>query len=102
MARKWYPVIDYLACAECGTCVARCPHGVYDTTKAPSPVVKNPELCVDHCHDCGNCCPVGAITYLGEDTFTGPIKTYTKSYLSLICFSAYFGLSLHPATSIDS
>jgi ferredoxin len=26
------------------------------------------ENCVDHCHGCGNKCPVGAITYVGEDT----------------------------------
>ena len=68
MAKTWYPVIDYLTCVECGTCVVKCPHGVYDTTKAPSPVVKKPEACVDHCHGCGNRCPVGAITYVGEDT----------------------------------
>ena len=68
MAKTWYPVIDYLTCAECGTCVAKCPHGVYDTVKAPSPFVKNPESCVDHCHGCGNRCPVGAITYVGDIT----------------------------------
>lgn len=68
MAKMWYPVIDYLACIECGTCVAKCPHAVYDVSKAPSPVVQNPEACVDHCHGCGNRCPVGAITYVGEDT----------------------------------
>lgn len=68
MAKTWYPVIDYLVCAECGTCVAKCPHGVYDAAKAPSPVVTNPEACIDHCHGCGNRCPVGAITYVGDDT----------------------------------
>lgn len=68
MAKTWYPVIDYLTCIECGTCVAKCPHGVYDMAKAPSPVVKKPEASVDHCHGCGNLCPVGAITYVGEDT----------------------------------
>ena len=68
MAKTWYPVIDYLTCEDCGTCVAKCPHGVYDTAKAPSPVVKDPVSCVDHCHGCGNRCPVGAITYVGEDT----------------------------------
>jgi len=68
MAKTWYPVIDYLTCAECGTCAAKCSHGVYDPSKAPSPVVKNPEACIDHCHGCGNCCPVGAITYVGDDT----------------------------------
>ena len=35
---------------ECGNCIATCPHDVYDSTKAPSPVVTNPESCVDHCH----------------------------------------------------
>ena len=68
MAKTWYPVIDYLACTDCGTCVVKCPHGVYDTAKGPSPVVKNPEACVDHCHGCGNYCPEGAITYVGEDS----------------------------------
>lgn len=68
MANTWYPVVDYLTCVECGTCVNKCPHGVYDTTKAPSPVVTNPVECVDHCHGCGNRCPVGAITYVGDDT----------------------------------
>lgn len=68
MAKTWYPVIDYLTCVECGTCVTKCPHSVYETAKAPSPVVKSPESCVDHCHGCGNRCPVGAITYVGEDT----------------------------------
>lgn len=68
MAKIWYPVIDYLICVDCGICVAKCLHGVYDPAKAPSPVVKNPEACVDHCHDCGNLCPEGAITYVGEDS----------------------------------
>lgn len=68
MTKPWYPVIDYISCVACGTCVAKCPHGVYDTAKAPSPVVTNPDACVDHCHNCGNRCPVGAITYVGDDT----------------------------------
>ncbi|MEA4814606.1 hypothetical protein SDC9_209164 [bioreactor metagenome] len=78
MAKKWYPVIDYIACKECGTCVTKCPHGVYDLAKSPSPVVKTPEACVDHCHGCGNRCPVGAITYVGEDTGWTPPKGTRK------------------------
>lgn len=74
MAKTWYPVIDYISCTECGSCVAKCPHGVYNTEKAPTPVVKNPEACVDHCHGCGNRCPVGAITYVGENTGWTPPK----------------------------
>lgn len=68
MAKNWYPVIDYLTCIECGTCVSKCPHNVYDKAKAPSPVVRRLEDCIDHCHGCGNRCPVGAITYVGDDT----------------------------------
>lgn len=68
MAKDWYPVVDYVTCIECGTCVSKCPHGVFDKAKAPSPVVLNPAKCIDHCHGCGNKCPVGAITYVGDDT----------------------------------
>jgi|LSQX01.1.fsa_nt_gb formate hydrogenlyase subunit 6/NADH:ubiquinone oxidoreductase subunit I len=24
MAKTWYPVIDYLTCTECGTCIEHC------------------------------------------------------------------------------
>ena len=61
MAEKWYPVIDYSTCAECGTCVAFCRHGVYDKAKAPTPVVVYPLGCVDHCHGCEAQCPTGSI-----------------------------------------
>lgn len=68
MDKKWYPVIDILTCEECGACVAKCTHGVYDKSKAPVPVVMNPDNCIDHCHGCGNLCPAGAISYVGDDT----------------------------------
>ena len=68
MAQKWYPVIDYAACTECGTCSSFCSHGVYDKSKSPVPVVAEPLGCVDHCHGCGSKCPAGAITYVGDDT----------------------------------
>ncbi|MGM9590953.1 MAG: DUF2703 domain-containing protein [Faecousia sp.] len=68
MAGKWYPVIDILTCVECGSCIGKCSHGVFDKGRAPVPVVVNPHGCVDHCHGCGNLCPQGAITYVGEDT----------------------------------
>ena len=67
MAEKWYPVIDNMLCAECGTCVSFCPHGVYDRAKAPTPVVVNPLGCIDHCHGCESKCPTGAIAYVGDD-----------------------------------
>lgn len=74
MAKAWYPVIDYSSCAECGTCIGQCNHGVYDAAKAPTPVVIHPAGCIDHCHGCGNLCPEGAITYVGDDTGWVPPK----------------------------
>lgn len=68
MAKAWYPVIDYASCIECGICSNFCPHQVYDRAKSPTPVVTDPVSCVDHCHGCGNKCPAGAITYVGDDT----------------------------------
>ena len=79
MATAWYPVIDYAACSECGMCVEDCPHGVYDRSKAPTPVVQNPDNCIDHCHGCGNPCPEGAITYVGDDTGWTPPKGAPES-----------------------
>ena len=67
MSKKWYPVVDVLSCIECGTCVNNCPHSVYDKSKTPSPIVINPDSCVEHCHHCGDNCPVGAITYVGNN-----------------------------------
>lgn len=68
MSKKWYPVIDYCNCAECGACVDMCKHGVYDAAKAPTPIVVNGEGCIEGCHGCGSICPNGAITYVGDIT----------------------------------
>lgn len=68
MSKKWYPVVDYLECIECGSCVSMCKHGVYDERRAPAPVVVNMNGCVEGCHGCGNKCPNGAITYVGDNT----------------------------------
>lgn len=86
MARNWYPVIDYAACVECGTCVDFCSHGVYDKERSPSPRVVNPEGCVDHCHGCGEKCPEGAITYVGDDTgWTPPHRVPAQQGESPCC-----------------
>lgn len=71
MSATWYPVINYELCTECGTCVNKCTHGVYNKEKAPRPVVVMPEGCIQGCHGCGNLCPNGAIEYFGEITATG-------------------------------
>ena len=81
MSKKWYPVVDVLSCIECGTCVNNCPHSVYDKSKTPSPIVINPDSCVEHCHHCGDNCPVGAITYVGNNI--GWIAPISVSYTHL-------------------
>jgi ferredoxin len=30
MAKNWYPMINEESCVECGSCVEKCTHGVYD------------------------------------------------------------------------
>jgi NAD-dependent dihydropyrimidine dehydrogenase PreA subunit len=66
MSKTWYPVIDYEKCVECGACTGKCTHGVYDQSKAHTPVVVYPEGCVQGCHGCGNLCPQEAIAYVGD------------------------------------
>jgi len=84
MAERWYPVIDYLVCIECGACLRKCSHGVYKK-EVKTPVVVEPVNCVDHCHGCGNLCPVGAITYVGEDTGWYPPKGKKVIYEKCNC-----------------
>ena len=64
MAKKWYPVIGILTCLECGTCVGKCTHGVYDKNKAPVPVVMNPDNCFLTIKPRGD--PASIISYIGD------------------------------------
>ena len=63
MAQNWYPVINTETCIECGKCIDKCTHGVYDRNQPQKPVVVYPDGCIDQCHGCGNLCPTGSITY---------------------------------------
>lgn len=65
MSKTWYPVIDYSLCKECGACLNKCKHGVYDK-KENHPVIVYPDGCVQGYHGCGNLCPAGAIEYVGD------------------------------------
>lgn len=67
MSKPWYPVIDYSLCVECSICTDKCKNGVYDKSKAPTPVVINPKNCIEGCRGCGNLCPQGAICYVGDN-----------------------------------
>lgn len=67
MSKNWYPIINYEKCAECGACVEKCKHGVYNKEKAPRPVVVFPEGCIEGCKGCGSLCPNDAIEYFGDE-----------------------------------
>lgn len=68
MAKNWYPIINYSDCIKCGACVDKCEHGVYDKSKAPTPIIINLESCVDGCKGCANLCPENAIIYFGDES----------------------------------
>ena len=42
MTTKWYPIINQDNCIECGACINKCTHGVYNKESA-KPVVIYPE-----------------------------------------------------------
>ncbi|WKY43768.1 4Fe-4S binding protein [Eubacteriaceae bacterium ES2] len=65
MAKGWYPVINEENCVECGSCVGKCTHGVYDKS-SQKPIVIYTDGCVDGCHGCQNLCPADAIEYFGD------------------------------------
>jgi len=78
MAKGWYPLINRSTCIECGACVEKCPHGVYDKNIPDRPEIIYPEGCIDHCHGCGAICPTGSITYAGDDTGWTPPNLQTN------------------------
>lgn len=68
MSVNWYPVIDYDKCIGCMACSDMCRHGVYKPdagSKKPKVVYGNG--CIYGCHGCAKKCPVGAISYFGDD-----------------------------------
>lgn len=68
MAEKWYPMINSETCVDCNTCADFCHKSVFDKSKSGAEKVVYPVGCVDTCHGCGDLCPVGAITYFGDNT----------------------------------
>ncbi|MDD3306676.1 MAG: 4Fe-4S binding protein [Acetobacterium sp.] len=66
MSKKWYPVINYENCVECGACIEKCKNGVYDKALA-TPKVIYPEGCIDGCRGCQKLCSADAIDYVGDN-----------------------------------
>lgn len=67
MSKLWYPVINLETCSQCGACVGKCTHDVYEKNTT-TPSVIYPEGCVDGCHGCQVLCPTNSISYVGEGT----------------------------------
>ena len=69
MSSVWYPKIDYSKCNGCMACSDMCRNGVFGENQDPSekPKIRNPEGCVTGCRGCAKKCPVGAITYFGQE-----------------------------------
>lgn len=51
-------MIEYSLFIECGVCLDKCKHGVYQKNR---PVEIYPEGCIEGCHVCQNLCPSDAI-----------------------------------------
>ena len=64
MSKRWYPVIDYDKCINCGQCIEKCKRNVYKRENNEKPIVVNPENCSEGCEGCKIKCPVGAIEYI--------------------------------------
>jgi NAD-dependent dihydropyrimidine dehydrogenase PreA subunit len=67
----WFPSIDAVECIGCKACVDFCKNDVleYDETIGKT-TVKNPFNCVVECQTCARLCPVGAITFPDETSFS--------------------------------
>ncbi len=60
---RWYPVIDYSRCANCGQCRQFCLFDVYGEDEAGAIRAVAPDNCKDGCPACARVCPHGAIMF---------------------------------------
>lgn len=74
MEPRWYPVIDYMRCVDCGQCMEFCLFGVYSKADDGRVAATRPEACKPGCPACARVCPNGAIMfpeYAAEPTIAG-------------------------------
>ncbi|MHC4914933.1 MAG: hypothetical protein ACYTGB_05520 [Planctomycetota bacterium] len=60
---RWYPVVDYDRCENCGDCMEFCLFGVYDVDGDERVVAADPDACKPGCPACSRVCPRGAIMF---------------------------------------
>ncbi len=62
MPPRWYPVLDYERCRECGQCHDFCLFGVF-TREGRRVLASDPDKCKPGCPACARLCPAGAIIF---------------------------------------
>jgi NAD-dependent dihydropyrimidine dehydrogenase PreA subunit len=75
MSKKWYPVINYDNCIECGACFKKCRQGVFKLENK-KPIVVFRDGCIEGCRGCQNLCPAKAIQYAGDHKDNKHIKHF--------------------------
>lgn len=60
---RWYPVLDYSRCENCGHCLQFCLFGVYEHDCSGRVTVTHPDNCKPGCPACSRICPQGAIMF---------------------------------------
>lgn len=65
MSKEWYPVVTLETCIECGACIEKCSHGVFEKSTS-KPKVIFAEGCIEGCTGCQQLCPSGSIEYAGN------------------------------------
>ena len=61
--RRWYPVVDYGRCTNCGECVKVCRRGVFGVSDGGTVGVVRPDACGNCCPECNCACPARAIIF---------------------------------------
>jgi hypothetical protein len=60
---RWYPVLDYSRCTDCGECLEFCLFGVYEEAGDGRVVASDPDSCKPGCPACSRVCPAQAIMF---------------------------------------
>ncbi|MDK1030958.1 MAG: hypothetical protein QGD94_03035 [Planctomycetia bacterium] len=72
VTRRWYPVLDYSRCTNCGQCRNFCLFGVYSISPEGEIRVENPDNCKPNCPACARICPEVAVIF--PEYKAGPIN----------------------------